>query len=371
TSTERKFGVVPDDPKIVAKVPFIISSDFIHKMQESNQESILNLLRTNPVKGGSKDTSPPTVNITSPQNGSSVPPASIVNVTVNTSDNIGVTSVTYKVDEAIVNTSTSSPYNFTWNTTGIASGSHTLTATAQDAAGNIGISSVVITVNTTVIIAPVPTSAYQIKMPQVTNQGSEGSCVAFAVGYAARAAEAYYSSNSTSYNTSNILSPEYLFDATKTDAVSCSGSAVVTTFEYLKTNGICTWQSLPYSSSNGCSIIPTNQQNSEAAFYKISSYSIIPTADTLALKTMLLQNHPLVISFNVDSYFYNAGPGFIWKSTSGIYYGRHAVAIVGFDDARQAFKIMNSWGTGWGDAGYSWIDYNFLKIVSVNAYVII
>ncbi|HUS03495.1 MAG TPA: Ig-like domain-containing protein, partial [Chitinophagaceae bacterium] len=178
-ATERKFGVVEDDPKIVARVPFIISSDFINKKQESNQESILNLLRTNPVKGSRDDTSPPAVNITSPLNGSSVTPGSIVNVTVNTSDNIGVTSVTYKVDEVIVNTSTSSPFNFTWNTTGIASGSLTLTATAQDAAGNIGISSVVITVNTTVIIAPpVSTSAYQIKMPPVTNQGSEGSCVA-------------------------------------------------------------------------------------------------------------------------------------------------------------------------------------------------
>jgi C1A family cysteine protease len=66
----------------------------------------------------------------------------------------------------------------------------------------------------------------------------------------------------------------------------------------------------------------------------------------------------------VDSYFYNAGPGFIWKSYSPTLLGQHAVAICGYDDAKHAYKVVNSWGTGWGDAGYSWIDYDFLPTVS-------
>ena len=361
-STERKFGLVQDDPNIVAKVPFIISSDFMVK----KQENILNQLRTIPVKGGSKDdTSPPTVSITSPQNGTSVTSGSIVNVAVNASDNKGVTSVTFKVDETIVSTSTSSPYNFTWNTTGVASGTHTLTATGRDAAGNIGISSVVITVNTTVIIAPpTSTSAHHIKMPPVTTQGSEGSCVSFAVGYNTRSAEQYYATGSSTYSYSaNIFSPEYLFNQTRIDA-SCSASTIFSALELLKTNGICTWQSMPYSSTNGCSLLPTASQVSEAANFKIRSYSQLYTSDITAIKSIISANHPLIISFNVDTYFYYAGPGFIWKNYSGTFLGQHAVVICGYDDAKHAFKIVNSWGTGWGDAGYTWIDYDFLPVVS-------
>ena len=50
-TTERKFGVMEDDPKMLTKVPVIISSDFMTKKKVSVQESILNQLRTNPVKG--------------------------------------------------------------------------------------------------------------------------------------------------------------------------------------------------------------------------------------------------------------------------------------------------------------------------------
>ncbi len=36
----------------------------------------------------------------------------------------------------------------------------------------------------------------------------------------------------------------------------------------------------------------------------------------------------------------------------------HAVNIVGWDDAKGAWLIRNSWGTNWGDDGYMWLKYN-------------
>lgn len=35
----------------------------------------------------------------------------------------------------------------------------------------------------------------------------------------------------------------------------------------------------------------------------------------------------------------------------------HAIVIVGWDDAKGAWRIKNSWSTGWGEAGYMWIKY--------------
>jgi len=41
----------------------------------------------------------------------------------------------------------------------------------------------------------------------------------------------------------------------------------------------------------------------------------------------------------------------------------HAVTIVGYDDDKYggALKILNSWGTQWGDNGYFWLPYNFAR----------
>lgn len=36
----------------------------------------------------------------------------------------------------------------------------------------------------------------------------------------------------------------------------------------------------------------------------------------------------------------------------------HAITIIGWDDAQNAWLIRNSWGAGWGDKGYGWIGYD-------------
>ena len=40
--------------------------------------------------------------------------------------------------------------------------------------------------------------------------------------------------------------------------------------------------------------------------------------------------------------------------------GGHAVAAVGYDDARSAFLVRNSWGARWGDGGYCTMPYAYL-----------
>jgi thermitase len=87
------------------------------------------------------DVTPPTISITSPAPGTKV--SKTVTVTTSSSDNVGVVSVGLYVDNVLTATSTSAPFSFKWNTTHIASGSHTLTAVAHDAAGNTGTSALV------------------------------------------------------------------------------------------------------------------------------------------------------------------------------------------------------------------------------------
>jgi glucose/arabinose dehydrogenase/regulation of enolase protein 1 (concanavalin A-like superfamily) len=95
------------------------------------------------------DTTAPTVSVTSPSSGATV--SGTANISANATDDVGVTKVEFYVDGSIKSTDTTSPYNFSWDTTSSANSSHSLVAKAYDAAGNIGTStSVSVTVNNAV-----------------------------------------------------------------------------------------------------------------------------------------------------------------------------------------------------------------------------
>jgi hypothetical protein len=89
--------------------------------------------------GATPDSQPPTTSITSPLNGAVVSGTGST-VSVTASDNVGVTKVELLRDGTLLSSSTTLPYQFTWNTMTVANGSHTLLAKAYDAAGNIGTS---------------------------------------------------------------------------------------------------------------------------------------------------------------------------------------------------------------------------------------
>jgi hypothetical protein len=92
------------------------------------------------------DTTPPSVSITAPANGATM--AGTVTVSANASDNVGVASVQFQLDGGNLGAQdTAAPYAVSWNTTGSANGTHTLTAVARDAAGNTRSASVTVTVN--------------------------------------------------------------------------------------------------------------------------------------------------------------------------------------------------------------------------------
>jgi len=81
------------------------------------------------------DTTPPTVSITSPASGTIV--AGTISVTASASDNVGVVGVQFLLDGVNAGTEvTAAPYSVSWNTTTASNGSHSLAAVARDGAGN-------------------------------------------------------------------------------------------------------------------------------------------------------------------------------------------------------------------------------------------
>ena len=80
------------------------------------------------------------------------------------------------------------------------------------------------------------------------------------------------------------------------------------------------------------------------------------------LKGALAQSNPVLLSFRVDSAWQkHRGPGVFDHLEVQLKWGGHAMAIVGYDDRKQAFRVINSWGKGWGDGGYVWLSYDAYK----------
>ncbi|MBD0331784.1 MAG: C1 family peptidase, partial [Chitinophagaceae bacterium] len=104
------------------------------------------------------------------------------------------------------------------------------------------------------------------------------------------------------------------------------------------------------------------QQNwdQDAANHKIQSRRSLGNASIQEIKTYLANKFPVVIGANVDEAFKRWKPANeVFKNSTSMGEG-HALTIVGYDDAKSAFRIVNSWGKEWGDNGFIWIDYDFL-----------
>jgi Bacterial Ig domain len=91
--------------------------------------------------GGGGDTTPPTTSISTPANGATV--SGTVAVSASGADNVGVTKLELYVDGTLAVSATSGPLSYSWNTTLVSNGSHTLVSKAYDAANNVGTSSTV------------------------------------------------------------------------------------------------------------------------------------------------------------------------------------------------------------------------------------
>jgi hypothetical protein len=84
---------------------------------------------------------PPPPDVTAPTLSSVQTPAGMVNrivtLTLTASDNVGVTDVRFFVDGVLLGNDTTAPYSIDWDTSAETEGDHTLSAEAEDAAGNV------------------------------------------------------------------------------------------------------------------------------------------------------------------------------------------------------------------------------------------
>ena len=165
-------------------------------------------------------------------------------------------------------------------------------------------------------------------------------------------------------------SPAYIYNQVK---VPGGGAYFVDALNLLVDQGVSSLAQMPYDPRDDRTQ-PSSRARAEAANYKIADWGTVQRTTHAVfvqeIKRHLVAGAPVLIGVPVHPDFdYLSESNPVYDDDSGTFRGAHAVVIVGYDDRRSAFKIANSWGTGWGIGGYGWIDYDASESLIWMAYV--
>ncbi|GAB4411603.1 MAG: hypothetical protein OHK0039_16890 [Bacteroidia bacterium] len=201
--------------------------------------------------------------------------------------------------------------------------------------------------------------------PYPGDQGYNGSCVGWAVGYAAYSIERAVRENNTDRAkiTEKAYSAMYIYNNIRVG--DCPDGAVISdAFEFLAANGDCFYTQF---NPEDCTQDPDNYLRTLAEDHRIETYMTIfefdaePEMKVFRTKQMIAQDKPVAIGMMLRANFdaLDADDEY-WDPYAGDtrYTGGHAMCVVGYDEARKAFRIMNSWGRAWGQDGFIWVKYD-------------
>ncbi|MDH4461801.1 MAG: C1 family peptidase [Flectobacillus sp.] len=210
-----------------------------------------------------------------------------------------------------------------------------------------------------------PSFSLKSYLPPVGNQGDFSTCVGWATAYYMRTVMQAKLMNAKTPEAALAIafSPTYIFDRIKrpTDIQCQLGTNPWDALDLLKKTGVATLKSVPY----GCGTQLPTDIDAEASNFKIEGYSTLfelhSTTSTedrvLAIKTALYESqNPVIIGMMIPQSFFKATD--TWKAAPNESIektlGGHALTIIGYDSAREAFLIVNSWGDKWGSGGLTW-----------------
>jgi hypothetical protein len=203
--------------------------------------------------------------------------------------------------------------------------------------------------------------------PKPGNQGKQGSCVAWATAYAARS---YLQARRQGENPSNpeqIFSPAFIFNQVKVGNCKDGGS-IAEALSLMKTRGAASLAEFPYDEQN-CSRLPDAEVISDAKRYRIDDWKRVDIEQLDDMKGQIYAGNPVIFGMFVSDGLEKLEKHQIYDEIDAPRVGGHAMVAVGYSEAKQAFKIVNSWGEDWADKGFGWISYRAMQKWTQNAFV--
>jgi cathepsin L len=198
----------------------------------------------------------------------------------------------------------------------------------------------------------------QGKVTPVRDQGGCGSCWAF--GTVASYEGSYLVQNNSSVDGSEQYLVSCSLNNLGARVGSCAGGWWA--YDHIINQGDASEADVPYAATDGSSTMcgATTPLRAVAWGY-VAPDGGIPTV--AAMKEALCTYGPLGITVRVTPLFQAYTEGIFDEHDPGPI--NHSITLIGWDDAKGAWLIKNSWGTSWGetggfgtDRGYMWIAYD-------------
>ncbi|WP_338871370.1 C1 family peptidase [Spirosoma sp. SC4-14] len=221
--------------------------------------------------------------------------------------------------------------------------------------------------------------SYEQFCPTVGDQGKQETSVAFATAYYLRTIMEGKEKNITQKTQldASRFSPTFVYDKIRDPKdINCQGGGTIEeALDVLKVDGVPRLRTLTYPLCNQA--IPPAAAK-EATQFRIGDYQQLfteqadPAQKVQAVKKALAEGNPVVAGIGAPLSFEEARA--VWEpapneKTTDVLYSQ-AICVLGYSDKQYggAFRIVNSWNTGWGEKGFCWIPYSYFGKFIINAF---
>jgi len=143
-------------------------------------------------------------------------------------------------------------------------------------------------------------------------------------------------------------------------------------------SGLCLFLDMDPSSFDSEAILqggPLQRGRITDDFDRIASYNRIlgycAVRNVSDAKLAIVNSMPFMIAVPITKDWNRPKGGIIPLplSASTVFRGNHAIEICGCDDTNRRFCFVNSWGSSWGDNGYGYLPYSYLRFYMIEAWI--
>lgn len=215
--------------------------------------------------------------------------------------------------------------------------------------------------------------------PTPGNQGTAQSCTGWAIGYGAMTIEKAKQVDQRNRQVINRNAYSATFLYQQLHGGDCQrGVSISSVLLLAKNRGNCLAGQFDRLTKD-CRTVPGKGLKQKALTNRLKHYQLLFSNNHNALQKIeatrrsLAKGKPVIVSMKVKNNFYKVRKGakYYWPTQGDqSIAGGHAMVIVGYDDQKRAFRLLNSLGTNWGDNGFIWIKYQAFHELCRSAYVI-